>query len=137
MQSRTRSPYYRYIDGEISNLVVRQDVVDFRVGPHRCTVERTAATDKFREGGRLRALVQAPLEDPHCHVLAFQRGGERGVHYTGPTLPLHPTILGASMLAAGIYSGLSFLLISATCLFAIEVMFSLQRAEALRNFHLR
>jgi hypothetical protein len=133
----SRSHCYRFLDGEISGLVAAPHVINFHVGQRRVIVERTKVTATFRNGDRVRALVQAPLEDAFHHVLAFQRTHDRGVHYTGPTLSLHPTIVGASLLAVGIYSGLAFLMISAACLFALEVIFSLQRAEALRRFHLR
>jgi hypothetical protein len=133
----SRSHCYRFIDGEISGLVAAPHVINFHVGQRRVIVERTKITATLRNGDRVRALVQAPLEDAFHHVLAFQRAHDRGVHYTGPTLSLHPTIMGATLLAVGIYSGLAFLLISAAGLFALEVIFSLQRAEALRRFHLR
>lgn len=133
----SRSHFYRFIDGEISGLVAAPHVINFLVGQRRVIVERNKITATLRNGDRVRALVQAPLEDALHHVLAFQRAYDRGVHYTGPSLSLHPTVVGATLLAIGIYSGLAFLMISAACLFALEVIFSLQRAEALRRFHLR
>jgi hypothetical protein len=131
------SHFYRFIDGEISGLVAAPHVINFHVDQRCVIVERNKITATLCNGDRVRALVQAPVEDGFHHVLAFQRTHDRGVHYTGPTLSLHPTVVGATLLAAGIYSGLAVLLISGACLFALEVIFSLQRVEALRRFHLR
>jgi hypothetical protein len=137
MTRLTRGSGYRFIDGEITGLTMSPDLIDFRVDQRRITVERSAVTETLKNGDRLRALVQCPYEDPFHHVLAFQGAQDRRVHYTGPALSLHPTIAGATLAAVGLYAGLPYLLISAACLFALEVMFSLQRADAMRHFHLR
>ena len=132
-----RGSGYRFIDGEITGLTMSADLIDFRIDQRRITVERTAVTETLKNGERLRALVQCPYEDPFHHVLAFQHAQDRRVHYTGPALSLYPTIAGATLAAVGLHSGMPFLLLSAACLFALEVMFSLQRADAMRHFPLR
>jgi hypothetical protein len=134
--SGSRSNGYRFVDGEISGVVVAKHVVDFRLGQRRVTVEKTSATSTFRNGERIRALLQEPLGDALFHVLAFQKVAGGRVHYTGPTLTLYVTLMGATLLATGLYAGLIPLLVSASSLFVLDWIVSAQKVEALRQFRL-
>jgi hypothetical protein len=133
--SKSRSNGYRFVDGEISGVVVARHTVDFRLSNRRVTVEKTAATSTLRNGERIRTLLQEPLGDAFFHVLAFQKVGGR-IHYTGPTLTLYLTVFGAAVLATGLYAGLTPLLVSATSLFVLDWIMSAQKSEALRLFRL-
>jgi hypothetical protein len=128
---------YRFIDGEVSGLVAAAHVIDFRLDQRSVTIEKTAVSATLRDGDRIRALLQEPIEDTFFHVLAFQRPQDRRIHYAGPRSNLHAMLIGATLLAAGLYAGMAFLLISAASLFALELILSLQQAETLRWFNRR
>jgi hypothetical protein len=132
--SGSRSSGYRFVDGVISGVVVASHVVNFRLEKRRMTVEKTATTATLRNGQRIRALLQTPFDDAFFHVIAFQTADDGRVHYTGPTLTLYLTFLGAGLLATGLYAGLMFLLVCASSLFVLEWIFSAQKVEALRWF---
>ena len=131
--SERRNNGYRFVDGEISGLKVACHAVDFRLGNRRITVEKTPTTSTLQDGDCIRALLQEPLGDSLFHVLAFQKSGGR-IHYTGPTLTLYLTLVGAALLATGLYAGLTFLLVSASSVFVLDWIVSAQKVEALRQF---
>ena len=124
---------YGLVEGEIVSLAAAPDLIDFVVAGRPVTVEKTVATAALRSGERVRVLLQEPFGDTHFHVIALQQVGGR-IHFTGPALTAHTTLIGAALLAAGIYTGIASLLISATALFLIECLFSAQKASALRLF---
>jgi hypothetical protein len=132
--SGSRSSGCRFVEGEISGVVVTSQVVNFRLEKRRVTVEKTAATAALRNGQRIRALLQAPLGDAFFHVIAFQTADDGRIHYTGPTLTLYLTFLGAGLLATGLYAGLMVLPVCASSLFVLEWILSAQKVEALRSF---
>jgi len=131
--SERRNNGYRFVDGEISGLKIARHAVDFRMGNRRITVENTPDTSTLQNGDCVRALLQEPLGDSLFHVLAFQKSGGR-IHYTGPTLTLYLTLVGAALLATGLYAGLTPLLVSASSLFVLDWIISAQKVEALRQF---
>jgi hypothetical protein len=132
---KSRSNGYRFVDGAISSVVIKAHVVKFRLEQRRVTVERTAATSALRDGDHIRALLQTPLADRLFYVIAFQSASDGKIHYTGPTLHLYLTVLGAALMATGLYSGLVLPLVSATSMFVLDWMFSAQKVQALREFH--
>jgi hypothetical protein len=128
------SSYYRFVDGRISDVVITRETIDFEVESRLVTVERTAATAALRNGDRIRMLLQAPMDDTFFHLLAFQKVDGGRIHYTGPRVSAPISVIGATLLATGLYINMAFLLISATSLFALQVIFSLQQVETLREF---
>ncbi len=133
--SKSRSNGYRFVDGVISGVVVTSQVVKFRLDERRVVVEKTPATSALRDGDRIRVLLQAPLADKSFYVIAFQNATDGKIHYTGPTLTLYITVLGAALLATGLYSGLVLPLVSATSMFVLEWIVTAQKVQALREFH--
>ena len=125
---------YRLVEGEIVSLGVAAHLIDFVVAGQRVTVEKTPATSRLQHGDRVRMLLQHPFGGTHFHLIAFQQAGFARIHFTGPSLTMHVTFIGAALLAIGIYAGMASLLISATSLFLLECLFSAQKAEALRLF---
>jgi len=125
---------YRLVEGEIASLAVASQLIDFVVAGRRITVENTAETSSLQRGEHVRMLLQEPFGDTHFHLVAFQRAGGERIHFTGPTLTTHVTLIGAVLLATGLYAGMASLLVSATALFLLECLFSAQKAEALRLF---
>jgi hypothetical protein len=134
MVSKSRSNGYRFVDGVISSVVVTSQVVKFRLDERRVVVEKTPVTSALQDGDRIRVLLQAPLADKLFYVIAFQSTTDGKIHYTGPTLTLYVTVLGAALLATGIYSGLVLPLVSATSMFVLEWIVSAQKVQALREF---
>ena len=135
--SERRNNGYRFVDGEISGLKIARHAVDFRLGHRRITVEKSPITSALQNGERIRALLQEPLGDTLFHVLAFQKVSGGRIHYTGPTLTVYLTVIGAALAATGLYAGLTPLLVSASSLFILDWIISAQKVEALRHFRLR
>jgi hypothetical protein len=125
---------YRIVEGEIENLVVRTHVLDFSVDGHRISVENSALTITLRDGERLRALVQEPIEDAFFHLVAFQREACEHVHHTGPTLTRHTSLIAAALLTAGLCAGMISPLLLATSLILLQWIFLAQQTEALGYF---
>jgi hypothetical protein len=134
--SAPRGNGYRFVDGEVSGLRTAPHVIDFLLGNRRVSVENTAATGILRDGDRIRALLQEPFEDAYFHIVAFQKVAGGSVHYTGPAITLHVTIIGALLMAAGLYAGMLSLLVSSGSIIVLEWIFSAQKVAALKQFQL-
>jgi hypothetical protein len=118
------------VEGEISGLCRKAHLIDFRLGGRDICVERTAASSRLRNGERIRVALQAPVEDPFFHVLAFQRTTDPAMRRVGPQAGPGMTFLACALLAVGIYTGIGVLLIPATSF----LLFTLLLAADLRNF---
>jgi hypothetical protein len=112
------------VEGVISGLVPRAHLIDFRVAGQLVCVERSAATSRLHEGERVRVCLQADGED--LHVTAFQRCGDRAI-CAGPDTGFILAILSGLLTAAGIFSGLVYLLVPAIALVAFELLLAADR----------
>lgn|GEM_PF-2506630 len=133
--SRLRQKYYRLVEGEVSGLMDAAGIIDFELGGRVVCVESTSVTATLRDGERLRVLLQEPREDAFFHVLAFQRASDSRIHYTGARLGLHVTVIGSALIAAGLYSGHAYLLVSGASLFLLELLLSLEQMDVVRRFY--
>ncbi len=112
------------VEGTISGLIRKAFLIDFRVGGQLVCVERSAAASRLREGDRVRVSLQDDGE--HLHVTAFQRSGEEAL-CAGPQTGFALAILSGLLVAAGISSGLVYLLVSATALACLELLLAADR----------
>jgi hypothetical protein len=112
------------IEGTISGLIRKAHLIDFQVGGRLVCVERSAATSRLREGDRVRVALQGDGE--HLHVTAFQRSGEQTL-CAGPQMGFGLAMLTGLVVAAGISSGLVYLLVPAAALLCLELLLAADR----------
>jgi hypothetical protein len=122
------------LEGEISALAGKPHLIDFRLGGRRVCLERSAHSSRLRDGDRIRVLLQQPCEGAHSHVTAFQGAADATIRYTGPQLDFSLAMLGGLLLAAGLYTGIGYLLIPAVSLLLLKLLLAFDRDAQLATF---
>lgn len=126
----------RYLEGEISQWHVANGRLHIQIGSERVSLRQSRFTRKFKNGDSMRVLMRQRAGSGACELLAYQRRGQRRIHYAG--LHVSPVVIliavALCVLAYVVRSDL--VLMPAIVLLGLELAVAVRRWWVLRTFDL-